>query len=239
MKRQVTVESMPSTSKRTRPTYKKRPYVKPTTAQVRSIVQKAIYRESETKMASVANSEMYINTIAASPAVILVPTPSPGTAGNQRVGNKVKGVGIGSKLLLHNNASNTACWVRCSLLEVFDGQMSDEEIKNGMFEGIADSTIGVVGEVGDVIRKYDREIYRVLKDEIVPLNGLNDPGAVHIVNFYKKLSGQEMKFNDQFANAPTGSSKFVWVVYARQANNDESVGTNLELTYSLDYYFKE
>lgn len=219
--------------------YRKKVYAKPTTSQVRSIVQRAIYRESETKVVSRANSEQYLNTISASPTIITVPTPAPGSAGNQRVGNKIKGVGIGSKLLLHNNASNTPCWARCSLLEVFDGQMSDGEIQNATFEGIADSTIGVVGEVGDIIRKYDREYYRVLKDEIVPLTGLNEPGAVHIVNFYKKLNGQEMKFNDQFAGKPTGSSQFVWIVYVRQANNDESVGTNVELTHTIDYYFKE
>lgn len=71
----------------------------------------------------------------------------------------------------------------------------------------------------------------------LPLAGLNDPGAIHVVDYCKKLSGQEMKFNDQFTATPTGTSKFIWVVYCRQANADESVGTNIELTYPLDYYF--
>lgn len=212
---------------------------KPSVQQVRTIVQNAIYRESETKMVSAFNNENFVNTIAADVTIHAVPTPAQGVATHERIGNKIKGVGIGSKLLLHNNAGNTPCWVRCSLLEVFDGQMTDTEIKSDLFEGTGDSTVSIDGNLVNIIKKYDREFYRVLKDEVIPLHGNTDTDSVKIVSFYKKLKGQEMKFNDQFANQPVGTSRFVWVLYAREADGDEDLGTNVEITSHLDYYFKE
>lgn len=241
MKRTVSLDPMPQTTKRFRstPSYRKRYNAKPSTAQVRSIVQRAIFKESETKISSITNNEVYANTISPNPIVFIVPVPEQGVSSHQRIGNKIRGVGISSKLLLHNNAGNTPCWVRCTLVEVLDGQMTDTEIQNDLFEGTSDSTVGLGGSVVEVVKKYDREYYKVLKDEVIGLHGNTDPDSVKIINFYKKLNGQEMKFNDAFATRPVGTSRFVWIVYAREADGDESLGTNVEISCTFDYYFKE
>lgn len=215
-------------------------YAKPSVTQVRSIVNRAIYRESETKMCTATASELNVTSIAPSPSILSCPMPGQGVGTHQRIGSKVKGVGIGSKIVFHNNSSTTPVWIRCSLLEVHNGQMTDIEIQNDLFESSAtDSTIGMVGSVGEVIKRYDRQYYTVLKDEVVALHGNTEPDSLKMVSFYKKLVGQEMKFNDAVANLPVGTSRFVWVVYSREGDGDESTGTTVECSYNIDYYFKE
>jgi len=210
----------------------------PTSAQVRRMVNKAVYKQSETKMCATTGTEETISSIA-SAKVFFAPVPRQGARTTERIGNKVKGVGLGSKLILHNNSTSEYCWVRCALLEVFDGQATGAEIQNDLFEGTADQTIGESGSVTEIIRKFDREYYKVHKDTIVGVGPKNTEDGIKFINYYHKLNGQEMRFNDSVALKPTGSSSFVWVVYGRETDGDESIGSIVECSYAFDYYYKE
>ena len=227
-----------SSNKRFKRSSYRKPTGKPTVKQVKNLVEQAMYRNSETKIKSVTGSEQAISTIGFA-KVYACAIPSQGAQGNQRIGNKIQGVGIGSKLMLHNTNTSENIWVRCALLEVYDGQMTDGQITSDLFEGLSDQSVGEGGGVEELIKKFDREFFKCHKDQLVAVGPKGTSEGIQIVDFYKKLNGQLMKFNDSVATQPVGTSRFVWVVYAREGDADEVAGSHIECSYNLDYYFKE
>lgn len=207
-------------------------------APMRRVVEDAIYRASETKVVCAVASEQSVNTIGAV-SVFSVPVPSDGAKGNERIGNKVRCVGIGSKLMFHNNNTSETIWVRAALLEVKNGQMTNSQIQSNLFEGTSDQTVGEAGNQFELIRKLDKEYFTVLRDECIPLGPKAESEGIKFLQYYANLKGKDMKFNDSVAIQPVGTSRYVWIVMAREGDADEGIGSVIECTYSLDFYFKE
>lgn len=211
---------------------------KPNVTQVRNIVTRAIYNASETKLTSAHWEEASMSSVSPSGYVYPFPIPAQGVTSIQRIANKCYGVGLASRILLHNNSSNDM-WVRLLLLEVYDGQQTDAEIISDLFEGETDSMVGENGDLSDTIKKTDRESFKCLKDSVVHLTPQSGDHRVEIIKHYHALRGQLMNFNDKFAARPIGTSRFVWVIINREADSNEGIGSTIEAHVQLEYYFKD
>lgn len=201
-----------------------------------SLVKSLIDKSIETKMVTVVVNEFAASTIGSMP-ITMVPTPASGSASNQRTGNKILPRGIELRYAIHNNSGQEILG-RVLILKVHDGTMTTTEIDDQLFEGTGGYDVTENGVVTDCIRKINREQFTVVRDIALTFgsSGLASKEFRHGKEFVK-LSG-DMMFHDTTTSDPV-ANKYCVVWLFRQANNDESLGSTLEISHQLSMYYKD
>jgi len=199
-------------------------------------VNEAILKRSETKMITRNFEEYPSNTLAGNAHVLSYPTPVQGAASFNRIGNKISKVGLVTRLLLNNN-STVHMYVRMLVLEVHEGQKSNQEIEADLYEGTNDQDVAGSGTLVDQVRPINREEFRVIKDELIHLSPREQDMGVASRVFKTKLSGQ-MVFHDSGAALPV-AKRYVCVLIIREAPNDVNMGNFVEYSMGQDFIFKE
>lgn len=214
---------------------KKRKYEPVMSAAVERAVEKLIKKNTETKIVTNNNYELGLTTLSTGTVYDIV-TPLNGSGANQRVGNRIQPVGIGIKTLYHTLTSTEAL-VRQLVLEVKQGyEITNTEVLSSLFESQSGADIGVDGTLRDAMRKVNREMFRVLKDDVLIFANATAE-RTKMTRHYFKLSG-EMIFSD--INSTLGQNKrYVVVTLPMEADGDESLGQTIEFSYNFDFYYKD
>lgn len=247
MKRMLSVSSNYESSQPSTKKYKetgktfKRKYRKPNMSgrMLSKLVQKELRKQSETKHVSLAGIENSINTISSGTGLSLLSQPYPqvGPEPHQRIGNKISPVGFSFKGVYWNTHAYPIV-VRRLIMQIEDGETANTEVLNNMFEGTATNTDTYdLGNMDSLIKKVNREGYKVLKDDCIHLGINNGGSSVEISKVYCKLSGSQMYKESGATHAV--NDRIVVVHIAREADGDESTGSTIELTYALDFYYKD
>jgi len=183
-----------------------------------------------------------MNTLTTIAEVVNFPVPGLGTAANQRVGNRIEGVGIKIKLLLHNNTS-VPIHVRFLILKIPQGQrMDNARIQSELFETSGSTAVGEtsaspVGPTADLIRQVNRGEIQVIRDKVVPLNASTVDTGMAMEEIYVRTPGMFV-FPDSDTTEPI-DNRFVFVLIPRRSDNDEATGSNVEFTFCVTKYFKD
>lgn len=210
---------------------------------VYNTIKRYNWKTRETKMLSTYVAEGLINTVSASGAYVYpFPAPVIGTAANQRIGNKVDGVGIKANIIFHSNVGiTTVC--RMLIIGVPQGaNFFDSDIIANLFDLSQPSTLAEVsaaptGLLSDINRQINRNDLKVIRDEVVPLYGTSiDTGFAQRIK-YVKTPGR-IVYQDSDPAQPM-TMRYVMVLIPRQGNADESTGSNIEISYALTMYFKD
>lgn len=231
-----------SQSQRSRPNpvRTKKSFKKPSrvSSSVQRAVDRALSRRSETKMCSNISYELGLTTLSYG-SLYKAPTPAQGVGDQQRIGNKVHPVGLSVKTMYHlTSTTATECWVRQLVLQVHEGsEITDAEVLASLFEGTAGQDIAADGTLKDSLRKINRQRFRVLKDDQLILAAEGHNNRVAWTKNYYKLGGT-MTFHDNVAAQPV-HDRYVIITIPMEADGDESVGTTIELSYAMDFYYKE
>lgn len=210
---------------------------------VYNTVKRINWKNRETKMISNYVAESVINTVSASGAYVYnFPAPALGTSANQRIGNKIDGVGIKCNLLFNSNAS-LPILVRMLILAIPQGtNYTDGEVIANLYDlsipATSVETSGApTGRVTDINRQINRGELKVIRDQVVPLNSNTVDYSFAQRELYVRTPGR-ITYPDSDITNPM-STRYVLVLVPRQANDDESTGNTVEVSYVLTTYFKD
>lgn len=200
------------------------------------------WRQRETKMIANYAEEQTLNTLGTTVEIINFPAPAYGSANNQRIGNKVQGVGIKINMLFNNNAAGPI-FVRMILLKVPQGDSyTDSSIRSNIFENsfpgnVPDTSTPVNGRLTDITKVINKGEMIVIRDKVIVLNGNSVDTGVSIQQFYVRTPHM-YEFADSDQTLPL-NARYVIAMIPRQCNADESTGSTVEYTYTLSTYFKD
>lgn len=210
-------------------------------AAIYKAIRSAHWKNRETKMISAFVAEQTINTVGTVAQVNNFPVPNIGTAANQRTGNKIDLVGIKLNIIMHNN-NTLPVGVRFLILRVNQGnKYLNTDIQANLFEassgGLPETSAAPNGTASDLVRQVNRGEFTLLRDKTNMLMSTNVDTGVSRDMVYIRTPGV-MEFDDSdFQECLT--PRFVFVCVPRQLNNDEGLGANVELSYTVTMYFKE
>lgn len=226
-------------SKKFKPT-KKRTYNKPTLppGMLAKAIKKELYKQAETKCVNAYGSEVGISSIATGTGLTLnsQPYPAVGADNHQRVGNKIQPVGFSFNSVYWNSYAYPV-FVRRLIIQVYDGEKSNSEILNELFEGTSNNDSYDVGAIDALIRKTNREGFKCLKDDIIEM-GINNGGkSIAVRKCYVKLSGSQT-YRDAGVTHAT-NDRIVVIHLAREGDGDESTGSTIEMSYAMQFYYKD
>lgn len=204
-------------------------------------IRVANWKSRETKMLNVYLDEINLSTIVAGD-VRPFPTPALGTAANQRMGNKIDGVGMKLSVIFNNNAS-TPVYIRLLILKVRQGDVfNDTAVLQNLLDlsspGTSPETSGgPTGRLSDLNRQINRNEFTVIRDKLICMDGDGQDTGVASEVIYFRTPGR-VTYGDSDWLQPI-SPRYVFVTMCRQANSDENLGSTVEMTYAATNYFKD
>lgn len=183
-------------------------------------------------------SEANLSTLSANGAYVYRwPVPPVGASSNERIGNKIKMTGLSAKYLIYNPSSVTI-WVRMLVLRVKEGrQLTDTEIVNELYDGGSAQDVGPAGTLPDLIKRINKERFTVLQDKIETIDISNGGQKVAVGTYWRRFN-TDMIFADEILDEAV-NQRYVMVVVPLEADGDESLGSNFELTHTLSMYYKD
>lgn len=154
-------------------------------------------------------------------------------------GHIIRGKGISVSGWLRNNATTTVV-LRIGMMLVKNGAVQYSAFSAGtaVLEGdTANATITTSGSAQRVTQRFNQDQYKVLSQKFIKLAAAasSDAGDVRQFSFWIPLKGKPYRYDgpDQL---PTKNVVSLYVVPCL-ANNDESTGENVELTYTSTFYY--
>jgi len=209
---------------------------------VYNAIKRYDWKSRPTKMISASANELPINTISTTIQLVNFPVPALGPAANQRIGNRISGVGIKINCLLHNNAA-LPVYVRMVILKIPQGfAYTDGEIRSEFYDlstpGTSiDTNSAASGRLDDITRQINRGEIVVIRDKVIVLNGTSVDTGVSLQDIYVRTP-HDINFPDGDFTEPT-NDRYVCAFIPRQTNADESTGSTVEISYAVTCYFKD
>lgn len=208
-------------------------------------VREVILRSAEPKRHSSQGDEQLKTTIDVDPYIIDIPF-NLGLGDNtfNRTGNRVHARGIRAQVLLHNRSGTSAatCFVRMAILEVKAGAaQTNAGFITDLYDPLASGgDVTYSGGLPSLLRSFNKEQLKVLRDEVVTLSPTDAGNGQSGVVIYKKYVPLDEKlfYSDGDLSQPW-NKRYVVLILPLQANSDESTGTQVEVSYVLDSYFKD
>lgn len=228
-------------TKKSRKGLRKKSFSKPKmqAGTITKLIRKELYKQAETKHVTQFGSEVTINTLSTGSGIHLLSQPYPGVGSSihQRIGNKIQPVGFSWKAVYHNNNTSEYQYVRRLIIQIQDGEKDNADVTGELFEGTANNDSYDVGNVDSLIRKVNREGFKVLKDDVFDFSPSDGGRRVVIDKCYVKLRGSQMYRDAGVTHAM--NDRIVVVHIGRESDADEGIGSVVELSYAMDFYFKD
>ncbi len=241
---QVTQDYAPP-SKSRRTVKRTRKYGKPSNSSFDRRVRQVIMRAAEPKRHSSQGDEVVKTTIDVDPFVIDIPfNIGVGDHTFNRTGNRIHAKGLRCQVLLHNTSGSATgiAYVRMAILEVKAGAaQTNASVITDLYDPLASGgDVTYSGGLPSLLRSFNKEQTRVLRDEVVTLTALSTNNAGSGVHIYKKYVplNEDLFFSDGDLTQPW-NKRYIMLILPLQANSDESTGTNVEVSYVMDAYYKD
>lgn len=204
---------------------------------MRNIVQQEIFKRSETKMLTTQGTSVMSTSVSSYAFPLVYPAQADGAAG--RDGNRISPVGL-KVSTVYDQSAGESLWIRQIILVVKDGKGQDDaSVMNSLFESTAGGTtadITPTGTVQDVIRRCNRERFKVLRDDIVKLDPDNHNSCDWLKRYIKFPRYAQDKFS---ADADTQPSQNRIVMIVLPMHTDGAGTENVDISYRMDYYYKD
>jgi len=210
----------------------KKPYKKKTSPVFARKVKAILNKEVEMKSSIVTVTEQSLNTLTSPASVVILNTIAQGTTQAARTGNKISPKFLNVRGSVHVNPSDTAQYVRLMIIQA----VNDADGLTDLLE-LNNATYGPAGtDVAAIYGRLNTTKYRLLATRTFKIGYTNNFHGSHLFNMNIKLSGN--MYYDQGSNTPH-NRKIFFVGINRRSDNDESLGTNLELTFNSKFYYHD
>lgn len=236
---------MPYARKRTirRKTYRRRPGVRKTTRKVikkvvdrtlRSNVEVKRYMSAQTETV-MASSTPGVNWIQFATAI------SKGTASDNRIGDKVKIIGIKVDFYLVNNTTYPA-WVREAFIRLTDKEIIGDTTPILMGTSNQGTDIKTTAGMASIMRQFHPvTVSSVYRNKTYKLSGNNSVDATHVrkLRFFKKFPrGLNVTYNPTALGALYTQPNICWGLWCADAAEDANAVT-IELSYQYTIYYTD
>lgn len=210
----------------------------------KSAIAKAISESRETKFVNVGQTEVSLTTVSGtSPYIFPMATPSQeGTGVEQRIGHQINPIANELKFILFNNATKSVI-ARVIYFRTKNG-MLENAIRNDFFEGTAGIDNPSSGNLSDMIKPVNREYFHVYHDEMINLGyenavGITTPHARVATGTIRVKPLKTMTFSEPTNGGYPVTGMYYCAILIRRADNDESIGEEVEFSYRSSMYYKD
>lgn len=209
----------------------------------KSAIAKAIANSRETKFVNKAETELSLSTVSVtSPHIYAMAVPiAEGTGVEQRVGHQISPVMNELKYILFNNATHSII-ARVIYFRDKTGR-TESQIRTDFFEGDNGIDGPVNGNLSDMIKTPNRELFHIYHDEMINLGyenavGITTPHSRVATGTLKIKPLKTLTFSEPTNTLPT-KDMYYFAVLLRRADNDESIGEEVEFSYRSSMYYKD
>lgn len=191
--------------------------------------KKKVYNEGETAINSITG--WYAN------AACMALTQNDSYAGIE--GHIVRGKGISIKGWIKNNATTTQI-VRLGVANVLRGSSKTTDFYAGtdvLENDSANAAITAASSTARMTGRFNQDQYKMVKQMMFRLgsNSASDGSDVRTFNMWIPLKGAPFRYDG--SGVLPSANAYTFFVCNCLANNDESTGENVELSFTSTYYY--
>jgi len=225
-----------------RRTFRKRPYKG--SKRLKTVIHREISKRHEVKSFLLAATESKINTLTVGTFTTNVLTNiAQGVGVNQRIGNKIKLIGMQLKMILNNNTT-TPVMVRAAILRMYD--RAQPTTTTDFFQGTTGGTVDtadLLGTTATMIRPWSpifvqsQYMNRVFK--LGANTGDTDSAVKTVSKFIKFRRGITCKFNDSSSTVGNITPCIPFCLWGTETQNDLGAGVDVEYTYQIRLFYTD
>lgn len=216
-----------------RPYSKRRPYKKNTSTFVKK-VKAVINKVAETKTSIIAGTEVVTSTLTSPTSSHVIPLNSILTASGQsnRTGVKISPRFLNVRGAVHMSPSTSTLQARVLILQ----HDSSEDPISTLLENNSGTFSAAGSDFTAIYARLNTTKYRILGSKVVRLGSQNGYYNTGMFNFNIKLSGN--MYYEVGASIPS-KRQLTLMWFARRTDNDESLGTDCEISYNSKFYYQD
>ena len=127
--------------------------------------------------------------------------PFGGSSSINRIGNKISPTGARFRAVLRNTSTTKNVYARMLYMSVNEGRLENVDLYADFFEGDLGTDVPANGTLIDLVRRPNKEMFKVLRDDIITLGYVGGSGSgtsmspVAVYDKYIKRSGVQ-SFHD-------------------------------------------
>lgn len=209
-----------------------------TSKNLRRTVKKVVrsYLKPEVKKITKTQTEQNLNTLSQNPYALSFTAIGQGTDDYQRVGNKVKAIGLNFAGFMCNNSSVPAL-VRILVLNQQNPETDMTSTSTNIFDVNTITSISSLTGVGVMYAPIDKNRYQVLYNKVIKCAATGASDGGNIVQFKKFIKLNKELAYDSSSTADCVKNNIRLMAFAAEAPNDVGAGTNVEFTaYGTLFY---
>jgi len=234
---------MPYARKSRRRTFRRRPYKgnKNFKKRVQSIAKSVVSKNLEVKSYMYGATEASLTTLTVGSFGNLFTGIAQGTANNERLGNKIKVIGIQIKGVYNNN-STVPVFVRHALLKMVDRALptSTTDFFLGLTGGTVD-TADLLGTSPTVMRPFSPLfVSKSYWNRVYTLySSSSDKFVTKFGKFIKFRRGLTVQYNNTSSTVANITPNLAFCQWAVESQNDLGAGVTVESSYQIRIFYTD
>lgn len=236
---------MPYARKRTlrRKTYRRRPGVRKTTRKViKNVVDRTLRSNLEVKRYMSAQTETTMTSTTPGVNWLQFATAiSKGTGSDNRIGDKVKIIGIKMDFYLINNTVYPA-WIRDCFIRLTDKEVVADTTPILMGTSNQATDVKTTAGMASMMRQFHpTSVSSVYRNRVYKLPGNGSTDAMHVrkFRFFKKFPrGLNIKYNPSALGALYTEPNICWGIWCADAGEDANAIT-VEISYQYTIFYTD
>jgi len=214
----------------------RKPKRAPASASLKRAIESVLKKRVETKFNINQATESTVNTVL-SPVTgnsLVLNALTTGASIQNRLGCKVNGkfVNVRGSII---NPEDTPVYVRIVLLHACENDLPTEDL----LETNA-STFGPAGEdLSTIYARANTSKYQILKNKVLKLGNTGGLQQTQLFNMTVNLKNTMYQYENVAGITTPTNKKLILIYYARRADNDETTGINLEMSWNSKFYFTD
>jgi len=209
---------------------------------VASLARRVALNCAETKVKTISVNEATIDSLASPHYTVLTDDSmklTQGTGYSNMQGHSVNGVGLDTHFYLQNKAE--ACFVKLMLIYSSQGILpADTGAGTAALNENNAGDVSLANNVLDLGLRINGDFFNVLKEWNYRLSaGTGTETFDNIMTLHHWLPFKGRKFQYNGTNTHPCNGRFFYVIMVRRADNDGTGATDVELSLTSHFYFKD
>lgn len=204
------------------------------TQQIRQVVRSQL--RPEVKCNTRGIDEASLSTLSQTPSAFSFCSIAQGTQDYERVGNKIKAIGLRLSGILYNNTTTTN-YVRMLVLSQQNPETDMTSTSTNILDTNAITSISSIPGLNTIYSPVNKLTYQVLYDKVIKLGSSSsvDGGQTYHFKKFIKLNKEVIYVGSSGVDCTRNNIRLL--VWAAEAPDDVSVGVAVELSGYCSMYY--